>query len=319
MSSHPRPIAVVEPVSSFLPSLGRFLDKAAYPWMTVSSDEAPVRDVGTLIIGGGRFSVGELDRFPHLRLIVRAGIGLDLIDLEAAGRRGVAVVNTPGYATEEVADHAILLLLAAARRLHYFERQAGCDWLSVDCSGVRRLAGATLGLIGFGAIGRAVARRARALGMSILAYDPYVSTEFICSLGTAPSRLDDLLADSDAISLHAPLTPETHHVLDRSTFRLMSRRPVIVNTARGAMINLSELVSALDAGLVSSAALDVVDGEPYPPSALLDRDDVIITPHVAWYSDGARDEMGRRAAEIALLHARTGMIESPLNHVMDPR
>ncbi len=286
-----------------LPSLAAELSRPAGPaavppqWVGIPADDPGPHRVQAMIIGGQRFDAAALDRFPELRLLVRAGIGLDLIDLDHAARRGIRVVNTPGYGTEEVADQALLLLLAAARRLPHFVGQASRNWLRADYSGVRRLRGATLGVIGMGAIGGAFADRAEALGLRIVYTDPVVEPP-------SPRRerveLAELLAISDLISLHAPLTEQTWHLLDPAAFARMRRGPVIINTARGALIDSAALLAALAAGQVTAAGLDVVEGEPEPPPALLDHPAVIITPHVAWYSEDSRRDLARLAVASAL-------------------
>jgi phosphoglycerate dehydrogenase-like enzyme len=296
-------LGVYEDLLESLPSLRGELDgmaestRAEAAWMAIRPGDPGPHPVAAVIIGGHPLDAATLDRFPELRIVVRAGIGLDLIDLDHAARRGIRVVNTPGYGTEEVADQALLLMLAAARRLPYFTGQAGADWLAVDYSGVRRLRGATLGVVGLGAIGSAFADRAEALGLRIVYTDPYVAPP-------SPRRqrveLADLLAISDLISLHAPLTEQTRHLLDASAFARMTRRPVIINTARGGMIDSAALLDALAQGRVAAAGLDVVEGEPAPPRALIDHPAVIVTPHVAWYSEDSRRDLARLAVAAAV-------------------
>lgn len=293
-------IGVLAGVAEALPSLVEALSSAGVGWRTVPETAGAADEITTLVIGGGSFDAVTMASYPRLRLLVRAGIGLDLIDLPAAAQRGITVVNTPGYGTQEVADHALLLMLTITRRLHHFEQQTGGHWPDVICTGVPRLADATLGVIGLGAIGRAMSHRAQALGMTVIAHDPLLDPPVFARERVSPCSLETLLATSDMISLHAPLTAETHHLLDKGTFARMQRHPVIINTARGGLINNTHLIDALDAGRVSAAGLDVVEGEPSPPTALLERDDVVVTPHVGWYSEGARDEMGRLTATAAI-------------------
>lgn len=293
-------IGVLAGVAEALPSLVEALASADVAWRTVSEAGDDADEITTLLIGGGSFGAVAMDRFPHLDLLVRAGIGLDLIDLPEATQRGITVVNTPGYGTREVADHALLLMLTITRRLHHFEQQAGSAWHGVICSGVPRLADATLGIIGLGAIGRALSHRAQALDMTVIAHDPYVDPADFTRHGVTPCSRETLLATSDVISLHAPLTGETHHLLNEQSFSRMERRPVIINTARGGLINNDHLLDALGTGRVSAAGLDVIEGEPSPPTDLLECENVIVTPHVGWYSEGSRDEMGRLAATAAI-------------------
>ena len=299
------PVGVLAEITQALPSLAGALDAADIAWRTVSDSDATGAEITTLVIGGGPFDAASMDNFPNLDLVVRAGIGLDLVDLTAAEKRGIRVVNTPGYGTQEVADQALLLLLTITRRLHHFEQQAEGAWSDASCAGVPRLADLTLGVIGLGAIGTALSRRARACGMNVIAHDPYVTPDVFAHHEVAASSLEALLETSDVISLHAPLTDETHHLLHAQTFRQMQRRPVIINTARGGLINTTHLIEALDSGQVAAAGLDVVEGEPAPPTELMKRENVVVTPHVGWYSEGSRDEMGRLAAA-AVIHGGLG-------------
>lgn len=289
-------LGVLADLFDSLPSLAGELERSGLPWTAVAADDPGPHAVDTMIIGGHRFGADRLESCPDLKLLVRAGIGLDLIDLDHAAGRGIRVVNTPGYGTEEVADHALLLLLATVRRLAYFSEQAGADWRATDCSEVRRLRGSTLGVIGLGAIGSAVADRAEAFGMKIVYTDPYVESP-------SPQRiradLPELLAGSDMITLHAPLTTETGQLLDRAAFARTERRPVIINTARGGLIDSAALLDALADGRVAAAGLDVTDTEPEPPRALLEHPAVIVTPHVAWYSEASRHDMARLAVAAA--------------------
>ncbi|GAB3742977.1 NAD(P)-dependent oxidoreductase [Microlunatus parietis] len=289
-------LGVLADLFASLPSLAGELERSGRSWAAVEADDPGPHPVETMIIGGQRFGADRLDRCPALRLLVRAGIGLDLIDLDHAARRGIRVINTPGYGTEEVADHALMLLLATVRRLPYFIGQGGADWRSTDYSGVRRLRGSTLGVIGLGAIGSAVANRAEAFGMRIVYTDPYVE-----SPSSQRIRLDlpELLAISDVITLHAPLTTETRCLLDAAAFGRLERRPVIINTARGGLIDTAALLAALADGRIAGAGLDVTDTEPEPPRALLEHPAVIVTPHVAWYSEASRHDMARLAVAAA--------------------
>lgn len=289
-------LGVLADLLDALPSLAGELERSGQTWTAIGIDDPGPHLVDVMIIGGHRFGADRLDRCPELRRLVRAGIGLDLIDLDHAARRGIQVINTPGYGTDEVADHALLLLLATVRRLPYFVGQAGADWRTTDCSGVRRLRGATLGVIGLGAIGSAVAQRAEAFGMRIVYTDPYVESPASQRLRV---ELPELLATSDVITLHAPLTAETRRLLDHSALERVERRPVIINTARGGLIDSAALLDALADGRISGAGLDVTDAEPEPPRALIDHPAVIVTPHVAWYSQGSRHDMARLAVSAA--------------------
>lgn len=267
-----------------------------------------------LIVGGNPVTRDLLARLPRLQLLVRAGVGVEKIDIEAATAQGVMVTNITDYGTQEVADHTLLLMLAAARRLTYFVRQIGSDWAEASYLPVRRLSGRTCGLVGLGAIGSAVAARVTALGMSVIAHDPWAPPERFVSAAARAVSLDELFELSDVITLHVPSTPENHHLLNADAFSRMRRSPVIVNTARGALVDTQALEHALDAGMVSGAGLDVLDEEPQAQHvSLLKRDDVVVTPHVAWYSGDAKDQLGRTAADIALEFTRSRVVPRVLN------
>ncbi|TMD08121.1 MAG: C-terminal binding protein [Chloroflexi bacterium] len=249
-------------------------------------------------------------------LIVRCGVGVDGIDVEAATEQGILVANVPDYAVQEVADHTMLLLLAAARRLNHFQRSwPEKGWASVEFPAIRRLQGRRLGIVGLGRIGSQVALRARAFGMAVVAYSPHLDAARLTELGVAGLPLDELFRTSDVISLHAPLTLETRHLLDERAFAQMRRGVIIVNTARGGLIDLNALQSAIDQGIVGAVALDVLEREPFPDLSLPFLRDLnaSITPHVAWYSDDAVRELGVLAAEEALRFLRGQPLRAALN------
>lgn len=248
--------------------------------------------------------------------LVRAGIGYDIIDVEAATAAGIWVVNVPDYCVDEVADHAVLLLMAAWRRLTELERiwHAGA-WVAPDLlPPVRRTRGRRLGIVGFGRIGRAVARRALSFGFDVVAHDPFVADEVLAAAGVDPVDLDELFATSDAITLHCPLTPETAHLVDRDRLAAARDGLVLVNTSRGGIVDLEALDEALEAGRVAAVGLDVLEDEPSPDLArpLLARPNVLLTPHLAWYSYEARRDLAIQAAEEAHRFVRG---ERPLNIV----
>ncbi len=249
-------------------------------------------------------------------LIVRCGVGVDGIDVQAATEQGILVANVPDYAVQEVADHTLLLLLAAARHLNHFQRTwPEKDWASVEYPAIRRLHGQRLGIVGLGRIGSQVALRARASGMAVVASGPHLDAARLSELGVIGLPLDELFRTSDVISLHAPLTSETKHLLDERAFAQMRRGVIIVNTARGGLIDLKALQSAIDQGIVGAVALDVLEGEPFPDRSLpfLRRSNVFVTPHVAWYSQDAVRELGVLAAEEALRFLRGEPLRAALN------
>ena len=221
------------------------------------------------------------DRAPNLLVVARTGIGYDTVDVDSATRHGVAVCNVPSGPTISTAEHTVGLMIAAAKQIKRSELalRAGGSGFYERHIGIE-LEGKTLGLVGFGRIPRRVAAVAVALGMHVIAHDPFV-TDFE-GLADGRSSLAGLLGDADVVSVHIPHTPDTHKLFSDDTFAMMRPGAVFINTARGGIVDLSALERALDSGQVFAAGLDVTDPEPLPPDAtLLARDDIIITPHVA--------------------------------------
>jgi D-3-phosphoglycerate dehydrogenase len=221
---------------------------------------------------------------PSVRVIARAGVGLDAIDLEAAGERGIPVFHTPDYCVPEVATHTVALLLALNRRLVDSDRIARSDWSGWRAiAPIQPLGEQTVGLVGFGRIGRAVAERVRALVAAVVAYDPYGPVD---EPGvTTVSSLDELLATSDVVSLHLPLSRETRRYIGAAELARMRPGAVLVNVSRGGLVDEPALVEALTCGQLSGAALDVLAEEPPRPSSpLLSAPNVLFSPHTAWYS-----------------------------------
>lgn len=231
------------------------------------------------------------------RVISRCGIGYDNIDIDAATRHGIQVTYVPDYCLDEVADHTIMLLLASARALGpvVVDTRSG-SWRRPDAS-IHRLRGRTLALIGLGRIGRRVASRAVALGLSVTAFDPFV-TDWTDEAITPASSIEDAVAKADFVSLHAPLTPENHHLIDGRALAAMKRKPILINTARGGLVDLEAVTEALSNGGLSGAALDVFESEPLPlDHSLRTNPKALITPHLAYYSIESESELKHRAAE----------------------
>jgi len=250
------------------------------------------------------------------RVIVRYGMGYDNIDTAAAAARGIVVCNVPDHGTEEVSDHALALLLAAIRRVAEADRRVRAHgWgLPIDRK-IHRIRGGTLGLIGYGRIGAAFHRKAAALGYArVLVHDPFVRE---VPAGASLASLDTIAAESDAISLHAPLTNATRHIIGRGFLALAKPTLVLVNTARGGLIDESALAAALAEGRVLAAGLDVYENEPLRhDSPLRSLDNVVLTDHSAWYSEEAIAELQRKAAQEV---ARVLEGETPLHPVNQTR
>ena len=236
----------------------------------------------------GPITADVMARMRKCRIIARYGIGVDTIDLDAATQAGIIVTNNPTYCIEEVAEHTMSLLLACARKVAAYDRIArGGRWELPPGKPMFRLSGQTLGLIGFGNIARQVAVRAAAFGMRIVFADPFVQ-EGQFDVPGKKMALHDLLGESDFVSLHPPLTPDTRKMINDNALSHMKASAFLINCSRGPIVDTDALVRALDAKKIAGCALDTTDPEPLPnPHPLRERENVIITPHVAWYSEQA--------------------------------
>lgn len=263
--------------------------------------EPYLADADALIVFHEIERLGEatFTRAPRCKVVVRAGVGYNNIDLKAAVRHGIVVCNVPDYGTEEVADHAIMLLLALVRRLlpcHSAIRSGVWDYRSSLPS--FRLRGKTLGLVGCGRIGTATALRARAFGLEVVFYDPFAREGTDKALGIRRVyRFEELLEQSDFVSLHCYLDETTHHLIDARALARMRPGAYLINTARGPIVDQPALREALDSGRLAGAGLDVVEREPLDDDRLRDHPHVILTPHSAFYSVEGFVELRTKAAE----------------------
>lgn len=234
--------------------------------------------------------------------VIRYGIGYDNVDVAAARELGIAVSNVPDYGSDTVADHTVACLLALLRKLPaYTGALRARGWCAPsDLGPLPGFGSTTVGLVGTGRIGLAVNRRLQAFGFRVLAHDPYADRAALQAEGVVPAKLDEVLETSHAISLHAPLTPETRHVIDGVALGQVRRGAVLVNTSRGGLVDEAALVEALLSGQVAGAALDVFDPEPLSPeSPLRGMDQVILTPHAAFFSDDSLAALQRLASDEA--------------------
>jgi lactate dehydrogenase-like 2-hydroxyacid dehydrogenase len=272
-----------------------------------------------------------IERLENCRVVVRAGVGYDHIDIAACGARGIPVCNVPDYGTTEVADHAIALMLALARGLVSYHTRlladpyAGWHWSGAPL--VRRLRGGTFGILGMGRIGTAAGRRARAFDMDVCFYDPYLPDG--AELGLGCRRVDSLaalLATSDVVSVHCPLTPENRNMIDAAALAAMKPEALLINTARGGLVDLGALEAALREGKLAGAALDVLPEEPPDPEhpliqAFRRREPgldgrLLLTPHVAWFSSAGRADLRRKSAETVRDFLLAGRLRNCVNQAM---
>src|SRR5919198_915929 len=262
-------------------------------------------DAAAVVAQYATISARVIDALHDCRVIARYGTGVDIVDVDAATRRHVLVTNVPNdWCENEVADHAMALLLAVARKINVYDRATrGGSWQWQSGAPIHRLRGNVLGLLSFGAIARAIAARAAGFGMRITAHDPYLPAEEIAAAGARGVSFDELVTESDCLVIQAPLTPATHHLFDESQLRRMKPSAILINTARGPIVDDRALHRALSEGWIAGAGLDDIEEEPakvrdwQPDNPLFGLDNVVVTPHAAYYSEEAIDTVRRFAAE----------------------
>jgi D-3-phosphoglycerate dehydrogenase len=242
----------------------------------------------------------DIEAMDDVRVIARYGIGVDNVDVDAAAARDIPVTNVPDYCLEEVSTHAIALLLSMARSVPRYDRSvARGEWDRNVGTPIRRFSTQTVGVVGYGAIGREVGARAAALGADVLASDPFLSADDLADDPAELVAFEDLLERADFVTVHSPLTDDTRGLFDAEAFARMKDSARLVNVARGPIVDGDALLAALNAGEIAGAGLDVFPDEPPAADApLRDHDRVVATPHVAWYSEEANEERRRTVAEI---------------------
>lgn len=239
-----------------------------------------------------------IESLENTKIISRYGVGVNTIDLDAAKEKGITVANVPDYGMEEVSNHALALLLSSARKVALLNNEVKKgNWDFKVCVPIHRFDKQTVGVLGFGRIPRRFIEKVKPLGFKTAAYDPFVSAADMAAVGVQKMDLDEILAVADYLSIHVPLLNDTYHLINEGRLKQMKRNAVIINTARGPIIDEKALSDALEKGIISGAALDVTENEPVSiESPLLTMDNVIITPHSAWYSEEAMVELRQKAA-----------------------
>lgn len=265
---------------------------------------AMARSAEVLIVSSAPITREFLSELSQLKGLVRLGIGVDTVDLPAATDLGIVVANVPEFCQEEVAEHTLGLLLSVARKITLADRTTRQGKWVVGIQErmlpIRRLSGQTLGLVGFGRIAQRLAGLAKALGLDVIASDPYVPSDIAQAAGVRLLPLADLLPQADIISLHVPLNPETHHLINSDAFALMKRGAILINTARGPVVDEVALEEALAEGRLAGAGLDVLEHEPPKmPHPLLDFDNVVVTCHYGSCSFEAYADLRRTVSEQA--------------------
>jgi D-3-phosphoglycerate dehydrogenase len=275
---------------------------------------AELADADALIVRSATRVTDELlQHAPRLRIVGRAGVGVDNIDLDAATHRGILVVNTPGSSATSVAEHALALMLALARSVPQLNAAMHAGrWEKSGAAGAE-LRGKTLGLVGLGRVGGEVARRAKALEMRVLAHDPYLSPERAAEWGVQLLPLAEMLAQADYVSLHTALSPATDRLMNQQTLAQMKRGARLINTARGELVDEAALLEALQSGHIAGAGLDVFVTEPPGNSPLMALPNVIATPHVAGSTAEAQEEVGVQIAQQIRDFLAEGVLRNAVN------
>ncbi len=283
---------------------------------TLSAEEfrRAIKEFDALVIRSAtKVTTEVLENAHNLKVIGRAGIGLDNVDIEAASKRGIVVMNTPEGNVITTAEHAIAMMLALTRNIPQASSSLkNGAWEKKRFKG-KEVFNKVLGIIGVGRIGRIVAERAQGLKMQVIGYDPYINPEVIDSLGIRGVSFDELLASSDYITIHTPMTSETRNVLNADTFRKMKPGVFVINCARGGIINEQDLYEAIKQGIVAGAALDVFAKEPPTGNPLLTLDQVIATPHLGASTEEAQENVAIAVADQIADFLTRGTIRNAVN------
>ncbi len=303
-------------------------DAAGYRLIAGPIETATAADVEALVAAHdpvaimtcwAQVSAAAIAKPSNLRVVARMGVGLDNIVVSAATQRGAWVTNIPDYCVEEVSDHAIALMLDVWRGVTHFDRAAKLGEWNPSSARLRRVRNMTVGIFGYGRIGAATARKlSQGFGCRVFVYSPSLlksSSGQEIERGVFATDIATIHKEADAIVLHLPLTPLTRHLVNDDFLRRCARRPLLINVSRGALIDNAALIRALDAGLLSGAALDVVEGEPSPPATVVGRPDIIVTPHVAFSSDASLADLRQRSSEDVVRVLRGKPPLNPCNSV----
>jgi len=284
------------------------LERAVLNGLAMLTDANPLRteddvirvaaDADALMVSFVPVTARVLDALPKVRGILRYGVGYDNVDIPAATARGIWVANVPDYCIPDVADHALAMLLTLARKLPLLDASVRRgEWAAVKTSKpIYRLEGRTLGLIGMGRIGREVARRAQGFGLRVIVTDKYLSADKAAEAGATLVELDGLIRSADYISIHAPLTPETHHLVNAERLRAMKPTAILINVSRGPIVDTVALAQALHDGVIAGAGIDVFEKEPLEADhPIRTAPNTVLAAHAAWYSEEAMAQLQRSA------------------------
>lgn len=292
-------------------------DFRAYQCKTATEVIEVCKDADAVMVHFAKLTKEIIQALPKCKLIVRSAVGLDNIDIAAATELGIPVANVPDYGIEDVSTHAILLMLAITKKLSVLtDTVKEGMWDYAVTKPVHRVQNQTMGLLGCGGIARCTAKKAQAFGMNVIAYDPYIKQEQVDALGITLKSMDEVICESDVLSVHLPLTAETSGIIDKAVFEKMKPDAFIINTARGGVINEKDLIEAISSKLIAGAGLDVLSDESISKDhPLLKMDNVIITPHAAWYSEEAEYTLLTSAAEEVVRGLNGEQLKHPFNRI----
>jgi D-3-phosphoglycerate dehydrogenase len=273
-----------------------------------------IGDYEALIVRSGtKVTASVIEAGKKLRVVGRAGVGVDNVDVDAATRRGVLVMNTPSANIVSASEHTMAMMLSWARNIPWADVSVKAGkWERNKFMGIE-LSGKTLGIVGIGRIGGEVAKKARAFGMKLIGYDPYISQELAVKLGVRLMSLENVLEEADIITIHAPLTPGTHHLLGKAQFDMMRPHVVVINCARGEIVDEAALVEALQTKRIAGAAIDVFENEPPKGSKLLELDNVVLTPHLGASTKEAQEKVSMEMAE----HVKIFLLENKISNAVN--
>lgn len=273
-------------------------------------------DADGLLVQYAEVTQEVFEALPDLQVVGRYGIGVDSIDLAAATNHGVQVLNVPDYCLEEVPTHALALLLACVRKVSTYDTEIkGGNWDWTDGQPIARVTGSTLGLVGFGKLSQRLIELVTGFDLDVLVYDPYVSADEIGEQGAQKVDFDELLTRSQYVSVHAPLTDETRDLFDEDAFDAMRENAILINTARGGLVDIDALRWALETGEIAGAGLDVLPEEPPESIPPINHDSVVYTPHIAWYSEESVEILRRTITEDVLRVLSSETPKNPVNQL----
>ena len=303
----------LDPAREVVSQVGAQLHLASEPTSEAIMKVAANADA--ILVTYARITADMIRQLTKCRIISRFGIGVDNVDIPEATKKRIVVTKVPDYCIDEVSDHTMALLLAVVRKIPLVNAQVHSGtWKMPSVVPIHRLRGTVLGLVGFGRIPQLVAPKAKAFGMKVIAYDPFVPKGVFTGAGVDGVDFATLLKTSDYISIHSPLVPETKHLFNAEAFRQMKRTAYLVNTARGPIVDEAALAQALDAGQIAGAALDVMAQEPPAAgSPLFGRGNVIITPHTSFYSEESLVELQTKAAQEVVAVLKGQAPRNPVN------